>query len=124
MTATAQQLTLMQAQRLTEAKDTSRWRIRDGSMAPEFLPGDSVFVSPRLAPETGDLVLVRVTGGCVMGRYRARGKKAFDLIPDDKRWPTVRVRAKSSGEVVGVAFLHSRRMRFGDQPRHTRSARP
>src|SRR5262249_15064359 len=116
---TTKDLTNKSAQRLAKAKDTSLWRACDGSMAPEFLPGDAVYVIPRLVPQTGDLVVARLADGSpLLGRYKARrGKKAFDLIPDDKRWPTVRVNAKAPGEVVGVAFLHSRKMRPGGQPR-------
>lgn len=110
-------LTQRSAERLAMAKDTSLWRIRDASMAPELLPGDSVYISPRLVPQSGDLVVARVASGCLLGRYRARGRKAFELIPENKRWPTVRVNAKSPGEVLGVAFMHSRKMRIDGKPR-------
>jgi SOS-response transcriptional repressor LexA len=112
-------LTLKQAHRLACAEDTSAWKIRDGSTAPEFLPGDCVLINHRLTPQAGDLVVARLaTGSCHLGRYKARReKKAFDLIPEDKRWPTIRINAKSPGEVLGVAFMHSRKMRIDGKPR-------
>jgi SOS-response transcriptional repressor LexA len=122
---TAQQLTIKGAHRLAQAKDTSLWRIRDRSMAPEFLPGDSVYVSPRLAPDTGDMVVARLANGpCLLRRYKASGKKAFALIPKDRRWPTIRVNSRSPGEVVGVVFLHSRKMRIDGKPRSAWSDAP
>jgi hypothetical protein len=80
-------------ERLATAKEIRFWRIRDASMAPEFLPGDSLYVSPRLVPETGDLVVARLADGSpLIGRYKAGGgKKAFDVVPADKRRPVERI---------------------------------
>ena len=92
---------------LVSARDTQLWRILDASMAPEFLPGDVLDVSLRVVPETGDLVVACLADGtAVMGSYKARrGKKAFDVIPADKRRPAARINAKSPGELLGVAFM-------------------
>jgi hypothetical protein len=90
---------------LTSARDTRLWRILDASMAPDLLPGDAVYVSPRLAPLTGDLILARLAdGSCLLRRYKARG-----------RMP---------GEVVGVAFMDLRKMRPGGRPRSKWGTRP
>jgi SOS-response transcriptional repressor LexA len=125
MTRTAQQLTIKQAQRLMMAKDTKRWRILDASMAPEFLPGDSVHVNPRLVPQRGDVVVARLANGShLFGRYTARRGKAFDLIPEDKRRPVERINARSPGEVLGVAFMHTRKMRIDGEPRSAWSDAP
>ena len=104
---------------LESARDTRLWRILDASMAPEFLPGDALYASLRLVPETGDLVVARLADGLpIIGRYKARrGRKAFDVIPADKRRPAARINAKSPGEVLGVAFMHRRKMQIDGKPR-------
>jgi hypothetical protein len=85
-------------------------------MAPEFLPGDSLHTNPQLMPETGDLAVARrADGSLLIGHYKARrGKKDFALVPADKRRSTERFGAKS---LLGVAFLHTRKMRIDGKPR-------
>jgi hypothetical protein len=108
---------------LDQARDTQRWRIVDASMAPEFLPGDSLHTNPQLVPETGDLAVARrADGSRLIGHYKARrGKKDFDLVPVDERRPTERFGAKS---LLGVAFMHTRKMRIDGKPRSAWRAAP
>jgi hypothetical protein len=76
-----------------------RYRITDASLAPEFLPGDVVIVSPKWRPANGDMVLVRLTGGGYQFTpHKSRGKKA-------------------PGRVVGVMIAHQRKMRIDGKPR-------
>jgi transcriptional regulator with XRE-family HTH domain len=88
-------------------------RIADHSMADEFAPPDVIILNPTLTPEQDDFVLVRInkTGEEVFRRYVQRRGGAYDLVPEDGKWPTVTINDSNPGELLGVLEEHRKKRR-------------
>lgn len=83
------------------------------SMAPDFLPGDSIVVDASLAPQPGSYVIAqngsyeatfkkyRVTG------YDEYGREEFELVPLNPDYPTLSSREHKIS-IIGVMVRHER----------------
>lgn len=83
------------------------------SMAPEFLPGDSIVIDASLAPQPGSYVIAqngsyeatfkkyRVTG------YDEYGREEFELIPLNPDYPVLSSREHKIS-IIGVMVRHMR----------------
>lgn len=87
------------------------------SMEEDFRAGDVVVIDPDIEPMPGDFVHVEMTDGRVLFRkYRpqvvAKGvAPAFDLVPSNEDWPTVRVDGENPGKIKGVMSERTMRRR-------------
>lgn len=83
------------------------------SMAPDFLPGDSLVIDASLAPQPGSFVIAqngsyeatfkkyRVTG------YDEYGREEFELVPLNSDYPTLSSREHKI-TIIGVMVRHMR----------------
>lgn len=77
-------------------------KVRDESMAPLFTTGD-VLVFDRKAPiGPGKYVLASVDGTTMVRRYKQTGLKAFELVPANPDFPTIK---STDGVIELVAVM-------------------
>jgi SOS-response transcriptional repressor LexA len=91
--------------------------VRDESMAPTYQLGDEVVARRSLYPQEGDIVVYALTDGpAVLRKYHVRGharsgEEVYDLVAIDPETPTVTVRSREEGRIVGVAVEHRKKLR-------------
>lgn len=61
--------------------DSFALRLMDSSMEPMISKGDDVIVDPGLQPQPADIVIAVADDRCMIGKYRARSKSAFEIVP-------------------------------------------
>lgn len=89
------------------------------SMEPEFVDGDIIVIDPHVAPQPGDFVVAKLDRDerATFKKFRSRGldsegNPAFELVPLNEDFPTLRVDASNPGHVIGVMVEHRRRRRI------------
>ena len=83
------------------------------SMAPEFLPGDSLVIDASLAPQPGSFVIAQ-NGSyeATFKKYRVigydeYGREEFELVPLNPDYPTLSSRDHKIS-IIGVMVRHER----------------
>ena len=85
-------------------------RVHGDSMAPDFLPGDLLFIDPDERPVPGDIVVAHVKGdGLVQRKLRpiSSALGTFELLAKNEDHPTIKS-ADSEIKIVGVVIEHHR----------------
>lgn len=91
--------------------------VLDESMAPTYQPGDEVVARRSLYPQEGDIVVYALSDGpAVLRKYHGRGhgrsgEEVYDLVAIDPETPTVTVRSREEGHIVGVAVELRKKLR-------------
>ncbi|MBE9400439.1 LexA family transcriptional repressor [Acinetobacter albensis] len=83
------------------------------SMAPDFLPGDSIVVDASIAPQPGSFVIAQNgTSEATFKKYRVIGydefgREEFELVPLNPDYPTLSSREHKIA-IIGVMVMHMR----------------
>lgn len=83
------------------------------SMAPDFLPGDSIVVDASIAPQPGSFVIAQNgTTEATFKKYRVIGydefgREEFELVPLNPDYPTLSSREHKIA-IIGVMVMHMR----------------
>lgn len=79
------------------------------SMAPDFLDGDVIVIDPSVDPAPGDFVYVEVGTTKLFRRFRPQAQAgAYDLIPSNHDWPTIKIAPDDKAVMCGVMTEHTR----------------
>lgn len=82
----------------------------DRSMEPEIGQGDGLVVDPDLAPEPGDLVMVKLGDDVLVRIYKPQEHDVL-LLPANKLWPERTIPKLTSEVLIGVVSETTRQRR-------------
>lgn len=95
------------------------YEVKDLSMAPTFMPGDSIGITCcDHHPQSGDYVVVELgtSKQLAFKQYIDRGiddagSRIIDLVSLNRHYPAWKITANMVGRVIGVVVEHRKRLR-------------